>query len=463
MARHAYRGSARFGPFRRAQRLAGPLGAVALVAAATALRLTLGGLLPGLSVFNLYYPAILGAALIGGEVSAALALGLSAALAWTILHNADGSLAPVASIGLDVAIFILAGAFVGLVSAGLRRLLRRRRRDIVRLADREARYRALFEGVSEGFALIEGVYNDAGDLTDFVLLEANPALIEMFKVTSGAVGRRRSEYAGPAEPEYLAAAERALSGTPMRIELLSPMTQRWYDVRLSWVGENRLAQILVDITDRKLAENRQVEMFDELNHRVKNNLAAVSAMLSMQARAAGDPRVSEQLNKAVDRIETIADVHASLYRVSSTDQVDFASYLKRLCDRLAASLLDGERVRIEVEADPTMTPLDEAVSLGLIVNELVTNAAKYAYPPSVGGVIRVSLRNTPERLILEVSDAGRGLPAAGFSTGIGMRLVRSLVQQCGGDLQIDRQHGASFVVRLRPHDRPEPAGQSAML
>jgi two-component sensor histidine kinase/PAS domain-containing protein len=459
-----HRGSASFASLLAwTRRLAGPICAVVFVVAATAARLWLGGLLPGLSVFNLYYPAILGAALIGGEVSAAIALVLSAAFSWVILHNAQGLLAPMASVNLNVAIFVLAGAFIGLVGAGLRRLLGRRRRDILRLADREARYRALFEGVSEGFALIEGVYSDSGELADFVLLEANPALIEMFKVTPDVVGRRRSEYADPAKPEYVAACERALTGTPMRIELFSHSTQRWYDVRLSWLGENRLAQIVVDITDRKLAENRQAEMFDELNHRVKNNLAAVSAMLSMQARAAEDPKLSEQLSKAVDRIETIAEVHASLYRVSSTDQVDFAAYLKRLCERLTASLLDGERVRIEVDADPTMTPLDEAVSLGLIVNELVTNAAKYAYPPPVAGVIRVALRNMPDQLMLKVGDEGRGLPDTRLSTGIGMRLVRSLAQQCGGELQVDCERGASFVVRLKAHDRPGPTLQSPLV
>jgi len=455
-----HKGSASFAPLLASvRRLAGPLCAVAFVIAATAV----GALLPGLSVFNLYYPAILGAALIGGEVSAAIALGLSAAFSWVILNSALGLAAPMASLSLNMAIFLLAGAFVGLVGAGLRRLLRRRRRDILRLADREARYRALFEGVSDGFALIECLRDDAGELTDFVVLEANPALVEMFKVTADVVGRRRSDYAGAADPDYLAACKRALRGTPMRIELFSRATQRWYDVRLSWIGGNRLAQILVDITDRKLAEIRQVEMFDELNHRVKNNLAAVSAMLSMQARAAEDTKLSEQLLRAVDRIQTIAEVHASLYRASSTDQVDFAAYLKRLCERLTASLLDGDRVRIEVDADPTMAPLEEAVSLGLIVNELVTNAAKHAYPPPAAGVIHVTLRNMPEQLTLEVCDEGCGLPDVGSGPGIGMRLVRSLVQQCGGELQVDRERGASFVVRLQAHGRPMSTAQSALL
>jgi two-component sensor histidine kinase len=186
-------------------------------------------------------------------------------------------------------------------------------------------------------------------------------------------------------------------------------------------------------------------------------------MLTMQARVADDPNVGEQLRKAVDRIETIGDVHASLYRVSSTDEVDFAAYLQRLCDRLSASLVDSDRVRIDVTAEPAMAPLEEAVSLGLIVNELVTNAAKYAYPSPACGVIRVSLLNHPGELVLNVSDDGQGLPEGDAGGGIGMRLVRSLVQQCRGELEVRRGSGASFTVRLREHGPPATATTQSRL
>jgi two-component sensor histidine kinase/PAS domain-containing protein len=446
----------RFAPLpASARRLVGPFCAVAFVLLASAVRVWIGHLLPGVTVFNLYYPAILGAALIGGEFSAALALALSAAFAWIVLVDARGLLVPMQTIALNLTIFSLAGAFVGAVGARLRWLLGRRRRDILRLADREARYRALFEGVSEGFALVEGVRDDGGRLVDLIVVEANPALLKILRIDMPIAGLRQSEVRGPPDPDYLAACEKGFHGAPVHVELFAQYAQRWVDVRLSRVAENRLAQIVVDITERKEAENRQTEMFDELNHRVKNNLAAVSAMLTMQARVADDPKVGEQLRKAVDRIETIGDVHASLYRVSSTDEVDFSAYLRRLCDRLSASLIDSERVRIDVFAEPAMAPLEEAVSLGLIVNELVTNAAKYAYPPPASGVIRVGLHNRPGELVLNVSDDGQGLPEADAGGGIGMRLVRSLVQQCRGELEVARAGGgASFTVRLREHGSP---------
>ncbi|HKR90131.1 MAG TPA: histidine kinase dimerization/phosphoacceptor domain -containing protein [Phenylobacterium sp.] len=437
-----------------ALRLVGPLCAIAFVGLASALRIGFGRLLPGLTVFNLYYPAILGAALIGGELAAAIALILSAAFSWLMLRNARGLLAPMETVVLNIAIYVVAGAFVGAVGAQLRRLLRRRRRDIVRLADREARYRALFDGVSEGFALVAGVWSEDGKLVDFTVEEANPALLIMLGIDMQIVGRLHSEIRGAPPPEYVAAAAQAFRGGAARLEFYARHARRWLDIRITRLNPNRLALIVVDITERKATESRQNEMFDELNHRVKNNLAAVSAMLTMQARVADDPRVAEQLRKAVDRIETISDVHASLYRVSSKDEVDFAAYLRRLCDRLSASLVESDRLRIEVDADPTMTPLDEAVSLGLVVNELVTNASKHAYPPPAKGVIQVQLRNAPGELVLKVSDQGAGLPEAAPASGIGMRLVRSLVRQCGGELHIAPPPGATFTVRLREHGAP---------
>lgn len=438
-----------------ARRLVGPFCAIAFVALASATRVWLGHLLPGLTVFNLYYPAILGAALIGGEIAAALALALSCAFAWVVLYNTSALLIPMQTVPVNVAIYVVTGAFIGAVGAQLRRLLRRRQRDILRLADREARYRALFDGVSEGFALVEGVWNDRGRLVDFTVVEANPALLIMLGIDMQIVGRLHSEIREPPAPEYVAACAQAFRSGVARLEFFARQARRWLDIRITRLSPSRLALIVVDITERKAAESRQSEMFDELNHRVKNNLAAVSAMLTMQARVADDPQVAEQLRKAVDRIETISDVHASLYRVSSKDEVDFAAYLRRLCDRLSASLVENDRVRIEVQADPAMTPLDEAVSLGLVVNELVTNASKYAYPPPASGVIRVQLRNAPRELVLKVSDDGVGLQEAKSATGIGMRLVRSLVRQCQGELEVGPGPGANLTVRVRAHGAAE--------
>jgi two-component sensor histidine kinase/PAS domain-containing protein len=446
-----------------ARRLAGPASAVIFVLFATGVRLGLAAPIRGLTVFSIYYPAILGAALVGGELSAALALVLSFALSWPVMRSGVGPMQSGSAFAVNMALFVFTGAFVGAVGARLRRLLMRRGSDIERLADRQARYRALFEGVSEGFALVEGVRDETGRLIDLLVVEANPAILRIFSIEEPVVGRRQSELVPIPRADFLPACERALRGERISIEVFGEIRRRWFEVRLSRAGENRLAQIVVDITERKAAENRQTEMFDELNHRVKNNLAAVSSMLSMQARLAS-PQVREQLQKAVDRIQAIGDVHASLYQEGSADEVDLGAYIRRLGERLAATVVDGERIRLEVAAESVTASLDEAVALGLIVNELVTNAAKHAYPPPASGVIRVRLERTPDGLALSVRDEGPGLSKVADGRGIGMRLVRSLAQQCRADLEISDGHGANFTVRLRDRgSHPSEATQSRLL
>ncbi|MDB5445072.1 MAG: sensor histidine kinase protein [Phenylobacterium sp.] len=449
---------------RMGRRLVGPALAVGFVLAATVVRGALGHSLTGLSVFSLFYPAILGSALVGGELSAAIALVLSFGASWMFLRNTPGAAATPVAIAFNLLLFVCTGAFIGAVGSRLRTLLRRRRADFARLAEREARYRTLFEGVSEGFALLEGIWDETGGLADFMVVEANPALLRMFNADTSVIGRRQSEILRKPDAPYIALTERAFRGETVGFELHARRANRWFDIRLSRLSDKQLAQIVVDITERKAAESRQTELFDELNHRVKNNLAAVSAMLSMQARLAANAQVREDLQKAVDRIQTIADVHASLYRASSKDEVDFGSYLQRLCERLSSSLLDSDRVRMEVAADPAMVPLERAVALGLVVNELVTNAAKYAYPPPDRGVIRVRLDNTPDGLVLSVSDEGRGLPRKPVPNGLGMRLVRSLVQQCRGELETLEGPGLTFKLTLRGDALPSPdSAQSQLL
>lgn len=332
-----------------------------------------------------------------------------------------------------------------------------------RSPERELLYRKLFERVSDGFAVVEAIRDPGRRLVDYVVIEANPALLRILQADEPVVGRRASEVLQNAPPAWIEACELALEGEPLSFEYHAPGSRRWFEIHLSRLSEDQLAQFVADITDRKNAEARQAEMFDELNHRVKNNLAMVSAMLTMQARATDTPPVAEQLAKAVDRIHAIADAHASLYRTGRKDTVDFSRYLHDLCERLSNSILDRARLRLDLDLEPAFLPLDKAVALGVIVNELVTNAAKHAYPAPKSGAIAVKLARAGG-VAVSVSDNGPGLPAE-QARGLGMRLVRSLVQQIGGKLTIAGTQGATFTVRLTD-DRAQiqdPAEQAPLI
>ncbi|MDB5428804.1 MAG: signal transduction histidine kinase [Phenylobacterium sp.] len=356
------------------------------------------------------------------------------------------------------------GEVVSGAPSRLRDLIGGLRSSRAQFIERELRYRTLFEGVSDGFAMVETVRDAAGGVIDYVVLEANPALHRMLGEEASLVGRRQSEILSNSPPALLQAllqaCETALKGHPLHFEYHRPGGPRWFDIHLSQIGRDRLAQLVVDITERKRAEARQSEMFDELNHRVKNNLAVVSAMLSMQGRVAHLPEVRDHLARAVDRIQTIADVHASLYRSGRKDEVDFSTYLHDLCARLGESVVDKARVQLTVEAEPSVLSLDKAVALGVVVNELITNAAKHAYPAPAVGTISVKLTREGAGLRLQVDDSGPGLPDKPNPAGLGMRLVRSLVQQLGATLDTDCRDGAAFTVRLPNTGATEPAPDS---
>ncbi|HEY9217986.1 MAG TPA: histidine kinase dimerization/phosphoacceptor domain -containing protein [Phenylobacterium sp.] len=320
------------------------------------------------------------------------------------------------------------------------------------------RYRTIFETMSEGFVICQAIRDKSGRLVDYWIRDANPAFTRRAPGGNAMIGRRMLEMRPETHPRWFTACHVALARSePVRFEFWDDPAQRWYDVHMTRLSDDEVGQFYIDITERKKAERYQAQLFDELNHRVKNNLTIVSGLLTMQARTS-DPQVREQLLKAVDRIQSIADLHASLYRGGGKDEVQARSYLDDLCARLSRTLLEGREVRLDLHAEDISLPLDEAVQLGIIVNELVTNAAKHAYAPEAHGVIWVRLGKTDDGLCLSVADLGRGMVVEGSEGGLGMRLVNSLVERSRGQLTIKSQRGTSVEVRLPTgaHSQAEP-------
>jgi two-component sensor histidine kinase len=311
-------------------------------------------------------------------------------------------------------------------------------------------YNYLFENISEGFAVCEAVRDESGELTDYVILEINPALQRMLGVGPDAVGTKLSDSGSVPKPWLQLCDDVLRTGTASTFEFYNQQTGRWHDIRIAHLTDERMAQFFHDITERKNAEERQKRLFEEINHRVKNNLAMVSAVLRLQARDA-DAVARDHLLKAVGRVQSISEVYRTLYGEGRSGALDFGGYLRELCKSLSTSLIDESgRISIRVEADSESVAVDTAISLGMVVNELVTNAVKHAYPAPACGEILVRFRAQPE-YVLEVSDSGCGLPESDEgSPGLGMKLVRSLVQQAGGELSVQREPGATYIIRFSP-------------
>ena len=190
----------------------------------------------------------------------------------------------------------------------------------------------------------------------------------------------------------------------------------------------------------------------EISHRVKNSLSIVASLLSMQSHKAADPGLREALADALSRVLTIAKVHDRLGRKNEVQTINLAEFLEELCEQFSASM--GLNHTLTREVAPVMLVTDHVVPLGLITNELVTNAFKYAYPDGVGEVRLSVTRVEPGHLRLEVCDRGAGLPP-GFdpakSKSLGMTVIAGLGRQLGGQPQWHNAlPGTRFVLEF-PH------------
>lgn len=225
--------------------------------------------------------------------------------------------------------------------------------------------------------------------------------------------------------------------------------------------------LIEDITERRRAESRiraglaeKEVLLKEVYHRVKNNLQIVSSLLNMQGRAVTDPAVRDLFAESASRVKSMALVHELLYRAADLSSISLVQYLDQLAGHLAVAHRPlSARVPLAVEGADLKVGIEAAVPLGLIANELISNAYKHAYPPDTpGGRVLLSLeRQTDGRMRLGVTDDGRGLPAKfeveGAST-LGMQLVLALTRQLGAELHCESRPGRTrFEVSFRPEAR----------
>jgi two-component sensor histidine kinase len=191
--------------------------------------------------------------------------------------------------------------------------------------------------------------------------------------------------------------------------------------------------------DRQIAE-RELYL-EEFDHRVKNNFTIVASLLDMQRRRAGDGETAEALASALARVESIARAHRHLYRgTPEAGTIDMASYIHELCTALEEALFLRGAITLDCKADHVALPRDRAVSIGLIVNELVTNAAKHAFGDRERGTIKVSLQTRPGGWRLTVADNGTGMPTGarkGRAGGLGQRLIDGFARQARGTVHAE--------------------------
>jgi two-component sensor histidine kinase len=190
------------------------------------------------------------------------------------------------------------------------------------------------------------------------------------------------------------------------------------------------------------SEAAKAELLVETNHRIMNNLHTVISLLHLQARTAKEP-TREDFMTAAERVSVMAKVQRRLVRSEGAVWADSRSFIEELCRDLESALIGLRPIRLDIEAESHPIPLTQAVSVGLIINELVVNALKYAFPEDRDGQVSVMFTRRGDDYCLTVSDNGVGLSAthdstsSPSSTGLGQRLIRSFVAQLGGRQEIE--------------------------
>jgi len=218
----------------------------------------------------------------------------------------------------------------------------------------------------------------------------------------------------------------------------------------------RMLGTMTDITERRSSEaqiaaslKEKEVLLKEIHHRVKNNLQVISSLLNLQAANVVDTQTLEQLRESQNRIRSMALIHERLYQSGNLARIDFGEYTRSLVGFLVRSY-NVSGVQVQVEVQNIELPVNTAIPCGLVINELVSNALKYAFPNERGGVVVVGLKVTPDRTaVLSVQDDGIGLPADldhQNTTTLGLQLVNTLTKQLNGTIGLIRDRGTTFSI-----------------
>ncbi len=260
------------------------------------------------------------------------------------------------------------------------------------------------------------------------------------------------------------------NGQKDRISFISKQKRKdgtYYDVEVHTQYSNLqsppvFVSIIQDITHRKKAEeNLQASLHEkevllrEVHHRVKNNLQIISSLLNLQSSYIKDEKAFGYFQESQNRIKSMALIHEKLYRPKDLTKINFSEYLQDIISYLSSMYSkENQSISFETEIDDVYMNMDIAISLGLIINELVTNSLKYAFPNNVNGNISINLRNENENLELSVQDNGVGFPVdfdLNNTNSLGLQLVKAFTQQLKGNLVIDDKNGTSInITFLKP-------------
>jgi hypothetical protein len=213
-----------------------------------------------------------------------------------------------------------------------------------------------------------------------------------------------------------------------------------------------------DITERKLSDERlraslkeKEVMLMEIHHRVKNNLQVISSLLNLQSAYISNEKDMAVFRDCQNQVRSMALIHEKMYQSHDIAIIDFGNYIRSLTANLIRTYSMGYLIRTDINVEQVYLDANFAVPCGLILNELITNCIKYAFPDSTCGIITIELFEKNEQVTLIVRDDGIGMPRGmdlEQNTTMGIHLVHDLVRQIEGTVEVDNSKGTCFTIRF---------------
>jgi PAS domain S-box-containing protein len=332
----------------------------------------------------------------------------------------------------------------------------------------------------EQTAKMESIFNSTENLMmwtlnhDFEITELNTNFIKNMELSFGeevkhsvnimAILQRHVDhnfYQG-----QLQAFTNGFKGRPQQFELPLKSDKNetvWWQCFLSPVYLNgklmELSCLVYDNTERKVIDRKirdslkeKEVLLQEVHHRVKNNLQVISSILNLQSSYVNDPKTLEILRESQQRIKSMSFIHETIYRTADFSRLEFMDYIKTIASNLIQSYRTAStRVDFIPDMESVGLNLDQAIPCGLIINELVSNALKYAFKGRKKGTLSIILREENNEVILAVKDDGVGLPkdfAFEKNNSLGIQLVYALVEQIDATMTVNQSNGTEFFMRF---------------